>query len=278
VPAGLQKLRRPFVYRERALAPLGIRITSAFLFCLFIAALLPVKVMAGEATIAVATNFSGTLQDLQKDFEASGNHKLAVVSGSTGKLAAQILEGAPFDVFLSADDKATKNLAEAGRAVAGSEFTYAIGTLALYSADPQLIKGDGAAVLKAGNFSRLAIANPKLAPYGLAAETVMKALGVSDALRGKIVMGENIAQTFQMIDTGNAEVGFVALSQVLGLQSGRKGSHWTVPATLHEPIRQNAVLLAQAKDNEAARAFLAFLRSPRAKARIGTAGYATPDG
>lgn len=261
------------------MANLSIRIDFAgrFLACVFLAVLLPVRAMAAEATIAVAANFAATLENLQKVFEASGDHKLAIISGSTGKLTAQITEGAPFDVFLSADDKATKKLSEEGRAVAGSEFTYAIGTLALFSADPQLIKGDGPAALKAGNFSRLAIANPKLAPYGVAAETAMKALGVADALKHKIVMGENIGQTLQMIDSGNAEVGFVALSQILGSQSGRKGSHWTVPADLHEPIRQNAVLLSRAKDNAAARAFLEFLRSPQARAKIGAAGYAIPD-
>jgi molybdate transport system substrate-binding protein len=248
-----------------------------FLLCLCLAVILPASAMAAEATIAVAANFSSALVDLQKDFEASSQHRLAIVGGATGKLAAQINAGAPFDVFLSADDKATGKLTDGGQAVAGSEFTYAIGTLALFSADPQLIKDDGAAVLKAGNFARLAIANPKLAPYGRAAEMVMQALGVADALRKKIVMGENIAQTFQMIDTRNAELGFVALSQVLGSQSGAKGSYWTVPSTLHAPIRQNAVLLARAKDNAAARAFIEFLRSPPARAKIAAAGYATSD-
>jgi molybdate transport system substrate-binding protein len=240
-------------------------------------ALLPPSAMAGEAIVAVAANFAGTLKELQKDFEARGDHKLTVISGATGKLTAQITEGAPFDVFLSADDKATKKLAEGGQAVPESEFTYAIGTLALFSADPQFIKGDGELVLKVGNFSKLAIANPKVAPYGIAAETAMKALGVADAVEDKIVMGENIAQTFQMIDTGNAQLGFVALSQVLGSESGKKGSYWTVPANLHDPIRQNAILLTRAKDNADAKAFLEFLRSPEAKEKIKAAGYGTDE-
>jgi molybdate transport system substrate-binding protein len=247
------------------------------LLCLCLALILPARAMAAEATIAVAANFSSTLAELQKDFEASSPHRLAIVSGATGKLAAQIIAGAPFDVFLSADDKATGKLADAGQAVAGSEFTYAIGTLALFSADPQRIKGDGAAVLKAGNFTRLAIANPRLAPYGRAAQMVMRALGVADALRTKIVMGENIAQTFQMIDTRNAELGFVALPQVLGSESGAKGSYWKVPSSLHDPIRQNAVLLVRGKDNAAASAFIEFLRSPPARAKIAAAGYAISD-
>jgi molybdate transport system substrate-binding protein len=231
--------------------------------------------MAGEATIAVAANFAGTLGALQKDFEATGDHKLKLISGATGKLTAQIIEGAPFDVFLSADNKATKKAAEAGQAVPDSEFTYAIGILALFSADRQLIKGDGEAVLRGGNFSKLAIANPKVAPYGIAAESTMAKLGITDAVKDKIVMGENIGQTFQMIDTGNAQLGFVALSQVLGSESGIKGSHWVVPGDLHEPIKQNAILLTRAKDNADAKAFLEFLRSPEAKAKIRAAGYET---
>jgi molybdate transport system substrate-binding protein len=247
-----------------------------FLFCLCLG-LLPANAIAAETTIAVAANFSSTLAGLQRDFEASSQHRLTIVSGATGKLAAQIIAGAPFDVFLSADDKATGKLIAGGEAVAGSEFTYAIGTLALFSADPQLIKGDGAAVLKAGKFAKLAIANPKLAPYGIAAEKTMQSLGVGDALRQKIVMGENIAQTFQLIDTRNAELGFVALSQVLGSESGVKGSYWSVPSTLHEPIRQNAVLLARAKENPAATAFLEFLRSSPAGAKIVAEGYEIPN-
>jgi molybdate transport system substrate-binding protein len=245
---------------------------------LLLTACFPLKAMAGEATIAVAANFAGTLERLQKNFEAAVGHKLIVVSGATGKLTAQIIEGAPFDVFLSADDKATKKLLENGQALADTEFTYAIGTLVLFSADPQLIKGDGVTVLKAGNFTKLAIANPKLAPYGVAAVTAMRMLGVANALKDKIVMGENIAQAFQMVDTGNAQLGFVALSQVRGTPSGTKGSYWTVPQNLHEPVRQNAVLLTRAQDNDAAKAFLEFLQGAQARELIEAAGYPTVDG
>jgi molybdate transport system substrate-binding protein len=149
--------------------------------------------------------------------------------------------------------------------------------LALFSADPHLITDDGEAVLKAGNFSKLAIANPKVAPYGIAAQSTMAKLGVTHTVKDKIVMGENIAQTFQMIDTGNAQLGFVALSQVLGSESGSKGSHWVVPGDLHDPIRQNAVLLTRAKNNADAKAFLEFLRSPEAQEKIKAAGYETVD-
>ena len=235
---------------------------------------LPLPALAGEATIAVAANFLGTLEKLQKEFEAAGDHKLTLISGATGKLTAQITEGAPFDIFLSADNKATKKLAEGGKAFPDSEFTYAIGTLALFSSDASRITGDGAEVLKSGAFTKLAIANPKVAPYGVAAEAAMTSLGVRDAVKDKIVMGENIGQAFSMIETGNAEIGFVALSQVLGSESGRNGSHWIVPANLHEPIRQNAVLLERGKDNADAKAFLEFLKSDKAKEVIDAAGYA----
>jgi molybdate transport system substrate-binding protein len=251
--------------------------TTVFFLGLALAAVLPAQAAAGEASIAVAANFASTLAKLQKDFETTGDRKLTLISGATGKLTAQITEGAPFDVFLSADDKATKKLAKGGQAVPESEFTYAIGILALFSADPHLITDDGEAVLKAGNFSKLAIANPKVAPYGIAAQSTMAKLGVTDTVKDKIVMGENIAQTFQMIDTGNAQLGFVALSQVLGSESGSKGSHWVVPGDLHDPIRQNAVLLTRAKNNADAKAFLEFLRSPEAQEKIKAAGYETVD-
>lgn len=253
--------------------PITSRQIGLFLFA--IANFASASASAGEITVAVAANFQGTLASLQKDFETAGDHKISIVSGATGKLAAQIAEGAPFDVFLSADDKATKKLADGGKAVANTEFTYAIGTLALFSSDPNLIKDDGGAVLKGSNFTKLAIANPKVAPYGVAAESTMKALGVADAVKDKIVMGENIAQTFTMIDTGNAQLGFVALSQVLGSDSGKKGSHWVVPSNMHDPIRQNAILLSRAADNPDAKAFLDFLQSAPAKQKIEAAGYET---
>jgi len=236
-----------------------------------------VPASARDITVAAAANFVGTLQKLTTIFEAAGGRKVTVISGSTGKLATQIAQGAPFDIFLSADDKATKKLLESGQAVVDSEFTYAIGTLALFSADPSLVRGNGADVLRAGAFDKLAIANPRTAPYGGAAVSTMKALGVAEALKEKIVMGENISQTFQMIDTGNAQVGFVALSQVRESESGKRGSHWIVPADLHAPIRQNAVLLKRAESSKDARDFLAFLRGPAAREVISAAGYSVDD-
>jgi molybdate transport system substrate-binding protein len=244
-----------------------------FVLALGVCCAWPPLAVAGEATIAVAANFVGTLKKLQTNFEALGEHKLNVISGSTGKFTAQIIEGAPLDVFLSADNRATKKLAEAGMSVADTEFTYAVGILALFSADPQRIADNGEAILRAGKFSKLAIANPKVAPYGVAAEQTMTSLGIADVVRNKIVMGDNIAQAFQLIDTGNADLGFVALSQVLESDSGRKGSYWKVPAELHEPIQQNAVLLKRAQDNAAAKQFLGYLKSPQAKQAIADAGY-----
>lgn len=247
---------------------------SIFVLGIIVAGWGATSVHAGEASIAVAANFAGILKKLQQQFESKSNHKLTLISGSTGKLAAQIVEGAPFDVFLSADDKATKKLGDA--AVAESEYTYATGTLALFSADAQrLSDATGEAVLAAGDFSKLAIANPELAPYGVAAEEAMRALGVFDAVKDKIVMGENIAQTFQLVQTHNAELGFVALSQVL--EAGSSGSRWIVPAKLHAPIRQNVVLLMRGKDNAAARDFWEFLRSLEAREIIDAAGYGLSD-
>jgi molybdate transport system substrate-binding protein len=234
-------------------------------FLLFLSA--PVR--AGEVTVAVAANFLTTLESLKPEFEKASGHRMTIIGGATGKLATQIIQGAPFDLFLSADDKAPSKVLAAGKGIAGTEFTYALGALALYNADPDRISGDGAVILREGDFNKLAIANPKLAPYGVAAEEVIAAVGASAQLEGKIVMGENIGQAFAMVSSGNAELGLVALSQV----QGQKGSHWPVPSHLHEPIRQNALLLA---DHEAALAFLAYLQSEPARAIIAKAGYSLP--
>lgn len=231
--------------------------------------MLSVPARAGEVTVAVASNFQTTLEKIQPGFEAQTDHRVIIIGGATGKLATQVLQGAPFDVFLAADDKAPGKVLVGSKGIAGTEFTYALGALALYSADPARISGDGAAILRAGDFTRLAIANPKLAPYGAAAEEAIAALGASAKLEGRIVMGENIGQAFAMVSSGNAELGLVALSQV----QGQKGSHWAVPAELHQPIRQNALRLS---DNEAARAFLDYLRSEPARAIIAEAGYGLP--
>lgn len=227
---------------------------------------------AAEATIAVATNFLRPAEALEAVFEERTGRQVALVSGSTGKLAAQILAGAPFDALLAADQDRPALLERKGLGRAGSRFTYALGRLALWSADPDRIADDGAAAL-AGDFRRLGMANPALAPYGLAARQVIEALGLAEALEGRIVLGENVGQAHAMVATGNAELGLVALSGLLGPEPG--GSMWVVPAELHAPIRQDAVLLARAPDDGDAAAFLDFLRSEEARRLIAGWGYGT---
>lgn len=227
---------------------------------------------AGTVSVAVAANFTAPMQKIAAAFEADTGHKAELSFGATGKFYAQITHGAPFQVLLSADDTTPARLEREGKAVAHSRFTYAIGTLVLWSAQPGAVdaKGD---VLKSGDFKHLAIANPKLAPYGAAALQVMEKLGVATALQPRLVQGENIAQTFQFVSTGNAQLGFVALSQVMADGKIRSGSAWQVPAHLHDPIRQDAVLLNPGKDSPAAAALLTYLRANTARAIIQSYGY-----
>ena len=228
---------------------------------------------AEEAVVAVAANFIEVAEQLEKEFERQIGHTLTFVAGSTGKLYAQIANGAPFDVFLSADQERPERLEKERLAVAGSRFTYATGRLALWSSEPGRIGGDGAATLRKGEFRRLAIANPELAPYGAAAKETLEKLGLWERFKERIVMGETIGQAHTLIASGNAELGFVALSSLVSPQSEAKGSRWDVPPRLHAPIHQDAVLLARAAGNAAARGFLDFLRSEKAKAVIRSYGY-----
>jgi len=227
---------------------------------------------ADQVQVAVAANFAGPVEKIATAFKEKTGHELLVSTGSTGKFYAQIKNGAPFEVFFSADDETPAKLEQEGQAVPGTRFTYAIGRLVLWSPKPDFIDDQGN-ILKQGHFSRLAIANPKLAPYGQAAEDTMKALGVYDQLQPKFVTGENIAQTYQFVGTGNAELGFVALSQVYESGKIQKGSGWIVPDALHKPIRQDAALLNPGKDKPAARALLEFMKSDAAKSIISAAGY-----
>ena len=240
------------------------------LCALFSLPALPVS--AGEALIAVAANFSRTMAELAARFEARTPHRLRVSLGSSGRLYAQIVNGAPFDVLLAADQAYPRRLEERGFAVPESRFTYATGRLALWSADPGRV-AEGAEVLSSGEFRTLALSHPDLAPYGSAARQVLEALGLSERLRGRIVTGQNAGQTLSMVATRNAELGFVALSHVLARDGGAEGSRWDVPEGLHDPIRQDAVLLARAAANPAARAFVDFLRGPQARALIARHGY-----
>jgi molybdate transport system substrate-binding protein len=234
---------------------------------------------------------------IAEGFTAATGHTLKTATGSTGRFYSQILSGAPFQVLLAADDETPRRLVAEGHAVAGSQFTYATGVLVLWSAQPGLVDGQGA-VLASGRFHKLAIANPKLAPYGAAAQQVLKARGLADAIAPRLVTGESIAQAYQFVATGNAELGFVALSQVIGAGppqandaplGGRSpqatrgpasmpgkpatGSFWRVPASLHPEIRQDAVLLKPGEKSAAAAALLAYLKSPAARAVIQAWGY-----
>ena len=230
---------------------------------------------AGKAQVAVAANFAGSAKSLAAEFERASGHKLLLSTGSTGKFYAQIKSGAPFDVLLSADDETPARLEKEGLAAAGSRFSYAIGKLVLWSPRSGMVDASGA-VLRSAAFKRLAIANPRLAPYGAAAREAMEKLGVWSALQDKLVLGENIAQTLQFVSSGNAELGFVALSQVQQGGKTPEGSYWLVPQADYDPIRQDAVLLARANANLAARQFLDFLRGPSARAVIRADGYDLP--
>lgn len=222
---------------------------------------------------AVATNFLNVVSQLESEFEAQTGHDLRLVAGSTGKLYAQIVNGAPFEVFLAADQERPARLIADGLALADSRRSYAEGRLALWSAKPGFVQANGARTLRSTEFRRLAIANPDLAPYGLAAREVVAKLGLERQLSDRIVLGENIGQTLALIATGNAELGFIAVSQLSSLPERSSGSHWIVPRSLHSPIRQDAVLLAHAANRPGARAFLDYLRTPAVKDRIRSHGY-----
>jgi molybdate transport system substrate-binding protein len=241
------------------------------LTALFLALIAP-GVSAADVQVAVAANFTAPMQAIAAGFEQATGHQAKLAFGSTGKFYAQIKNGAPFDVLLAADDETPAKLEKEGMTVAGSRFTYSIGRLALWSAKPGYVDDQGA-VLKQGAFKHLALANPKLAPYGAAAVETLNRLGLLAALQPRFVQGENIAQTFQFVSTGNAELGFVALSQVFEGGKLKRGSAWIVPAGLHAPIRQDAVILARGRDNPAARALMKYLKQDQARAIIRAYGY-----
>lgn len=240
---------------------------SAVAACAWVAG---TAVQAAEVQVAVAANFTAPMQKIAPLFEADTGHKARLAFGSTGRFYAQIRNGAPFDVLLAADDETPTRLEREGQG--GGRFTYAIGKLVLWSKQPTLVddKGD---VLRSGRFDKLALADPRLAPYGAAAIETMTKLGVIDALRPKFVQGENIAQTWQFVATENAQLGFVALSQVWADGKLKEGSAWLVPATLYTPIRQDAILLNRGKDKAAAKALLQYLRGDKARAIIQSYGY-----
>lgn len=228
---------------------------------------------AAETNIAVAANFTAPMKVIAADFENATGHKVLLSFGATGKFYAQIKNGAPFEILLAADQETPVKLEKENDAVQGSRFTYAIGKLVLWSAKPDFVDDKGE-VLKKGNFEHIAIASPKLAPYGAAAVEVMEKLGLLSTLQPKFVQGENIAQAHQFVFTRNAELGFVALSQVYEDGKVKSGSAWFVPSSLHAPIRQDAVVLMKGKDNPAAKALIEYLKTEKARTVIKSFGYA----
>jgi molybdate transport system substrate-binding protein len=242
------------------------------LVALFLGALATLPSYAEEIAVAVAANFTAPMKLIAAEFEKVSGHTVVASYGSTGKFYAQIKNGAPFQILLSADDETPAKLVKENVGVGGSQFTYAVGKLVLWSAKPGLVDSAGA-VLKKGDFSHLALADPKLAPYGLAAFETLQALGIYDAVQPKIVTAENITQAFQFVSSGNAELGFVALSQVQK-DGNIEGSAWLVPGNLYTQIRQDAVILEPGKGRAAVEALVKFLKGDKAKAIIKSFGYA----
>ena len=250
------------------------------LFRLIIAAWLTLQApttWAASTLVAVAANFSKPMTEIAAEFEKATGHTAKLSFGSTGKFVSQIENGGPFEVLLSADEKAPQRLVDSGLAVADSQFIYALGRLVLWSAKPGFVDDQGK-VLTTGGFKHLAVADPKLAPYGAAAVEVLKKMGLMDKLQPLFVQGENIAQTFQFVSTGNAELGFIALAQVIDTQSGKigNGSGWIIPGDYYAPIRQGAVLMKKGTENPAAPALLDYLKSAPALAIIQKYGYDLP--
>lgn len=241
-------------------------------FCL---ALIAPSVFAETVLVAVASNFTKPMTEIAEAFEKATGHTAKLSFGSSGKFVSQLENGAPFEVFLSADDEKPLKLEQADLAVAGSRFTYALGTLVLWSAKPGYVDDQGQ-ILSKGGFQHLALADPKLAPYGVAALDVLKTMGLQEKLQALLVQGENISQAHQYVSTGNAELGFVALSQVIADGKIAEGSGWIIPADRHAPIRQDAVLMKIGAENPAAPALLAYLKSAPALAIMQKYGYGLP--
>lgn len=247
------------------------RIFRSRLIALAAVVWLPFPAAADETLVAVSANFTSAAKEIGAAFEAATGHDVTFSFGATGQLYTQITQGAPFDAFLAADQARPERAEADGHAVPGSRFTYASGKLVLWSADPDLIDGTGT-VLTEDRPDRIANTNPVTAPYGAAAVEAMQALGVYEALAPRLVQGKTVLQTYQFVATGNAALGFVALSQVVGHEAG---SRWVLPGDLYTPIRQDAVLLRHGAENAAAQAFLDFLKGPEAAAIIEGFGYGT---
>lgn len=242
------------------------------LFCVFILTFVSASASAGSVQVAVAANFLAPMQKIAAAFSQASGHQVLISSGATGALYAQIRNGAPFELFLAADETTPARLEAEGLSVKGSRFSYAIGKLVLWSAQAGVVDAQGE-VLRRGDFKRLALANPKAAPYGAAALEVLRKLGLAEALQGKLVQGNSISQAHQFVASGNAELGFVALSQVWQDGALKSGSVWIIPAADYTPIRQDAILLSKGAGKPAAEALLKFLRGDQAKAVIKSYAY-----
>lgn len=251
----------------------GSQFLTAAVIAIALSAAMPSDARAETARIAVAANFSAAMEQLEAAFEARTDHDLVVAYGSTGKLYAQIVNGAPFDVLLAADQERPRRLEDRAAIAAGSRVTYAVGRLVLWSPNGEAAGPDQ---LRACAMRRLSLANPDLAPYGAAAIETMRAVGAPGACASNRVYGENVAQAFAFARTGAADVGFVALSQLLALPPDQRGAHWEPSPDMHAPIRQDAALLLRGADNAAATAFISFLKSDDAAAIIERAGYRRP--
>lgn len=241
---------------------------SVFLISFFAVSL----VSAEQVTVAVASNFIAAMRALAADFEQQSAHRVTLVAGSSGKLYTQIVNGAPYHLFLSADQTAPEALKKRDLLVPGTRFTYAVGRLVLWSATEGKVDSEGA-VLAQQTFRKLAIANPRVAPYGVAATEVLRHLGFEEKTKTALVRGESIGQAYQFVASGNAELGFVALAQLIANDSLDSGSAWLVPDSLHSAIKQDAALLRKGEGNPAARALVEYLHSPRAQKIVADFGY-----
>ena len=240
--------------------------------CAYVIFVLAANAQAAEIKVAVASNFANTLKEIAVEFQKDTGHQLAITPGATGKFYAQISNGAPFDVFLSADDETPRKLVQEGKAITASQFTYAIGRLALWSPSPDLVDKN-ADILKTDKFKYIAIANAKVAPYGQAAVQTMQKLGVLSKIEPRVVQGESIAQTYQFVSTGNAQLGFVALSQILENGKIKAGSAWIVPEEMHEQLKQDAVVLQSCKQISVCQALMDYLKSEKVKKMMASYGY-----
>ena len=238
--------------------------------------LAPVPVFAGEVKVAVTSSFLDTMTAITQEFQKATGHKVLLNEGSTGELYAQILNGAPFDVYLSSDELDTKDLEEDGFAVRGSRFIYTVGRLALWSSKPGRVGDNGLQTLLKRDYPHLDISNPKTNGYGKAAVQALKSLGIWSEIRERILETENSRLAFELVQAGKAELGLVPLGEVLDPDVKEKGSRWDVPDQLHAPIRHEAVLLERGKENSAAKELLKFLRGPRARQIMSQFGYGLP--